>query len=93
MDVSSSHWKDFFCKWPDVMPRRGVLVTSFGEQVPFAGFMTSETFLLVERQTPDTLGARMLVFAYEEIAALKIVEVVKPKLFSSLGFEGELPQK
>ena len=87
MDVSTSHWRDFFCNWPKEMSRHGILVTSFGEQIPFSGFMTGKSLLLMDRKTPDTLGARTIVLAYEEITALKIVEVVKSKMFLSLGFD------
>lgn len=81
-------WKDFFCRWPRGIPRRGVLVTSFDEQIPFAGFLISEAFLLLERTTPDSMGARMVVLPYENLAALKITEVVKPAALESMGFEG-----
>ncbi len=36
MDAGTA-WRDYFLKWPKEMPRRGVLVTSFGEQVPLRG--------------------------------------------------------
>ena len=39
-------WRDYFLKWPKELPRRGVLVTSFGEQIPFDGFLTTDTLLL-----------------------------------------------
>lgn len=92
MDVLHS-WKDVFVRWPAEMPRRGVLVVAFGEQIPFAGFATSEAFLLIERQTPDSLGARTVVIPYDQIAALKIVDILKMKLFQSLGFETPPIQK
>ncbi|NQU19924.1 MAG: hypothetical protein HQ567_01470 [Candidatus Nealsonbacteria bacterium] len=87
MDVSTSCWKDFFCNWPKGMAPTGVLVTTFGEQVPFSSFMTGKTLLMMERKTPDSLGCRMLLVAYEEITALKIVDVVDSKIFLSLGFD------
>ncbi len=85
-------WKKFFLNWPADMPRRGILVTSFGDQIPFAGFMTSEALLLIERATPDAVGARSLVFAYDQVVAVKITEVVKSKSLRALGFEGEPPK-
>ena len=88
MDIPARGWKNFFSNWPAGVARRGVLVVAFGEQIPFAEFWMSETFLLIQRKTPDTLGARMLVLPYEQIAALKVVDVVKPKVFRSAGFEG-----
>ena len=91
--ISMNGWKDFFCNWPAEIPRRGALVTSFDEQISFAGFLTSEAFLLVERQVPDTLGARMVVLPYENVLALKITDVIKPKLLQPFGFEGSLSKK
>jgi hypothetical protein len=80
-------WKDVFRQWPADLARRGVLVTAFDEQIPFASFASSEAFLLVERQTPDSLGARTVLLPYDQILALKIVDVVKMKVFQPLGFE------
>jgi hypothetical protein len=37
---------------------------------------------------PDSLGARSVVVPYNQILALKIVDVVKPKHFQAVGFEG-----
>jgi len=88
MDVSARSWKGFFCTWPAEIARQGLLVTSFGEQVPFSGFMTGETFLLIERKTPDPSGARAIVLPYDEVVALKITDVLKPKAYRSFGFEG-----
>ena len=92
MDVLHT-WKDVFDRWPADMPRRGVLVVAFGEQVPFAGFSTSDAFLLAERQTPDSMGARTVLLPYDQIVALKIVDIVKMRLFQSLGFETPPIQK
>jgi hypothetical protein len=80
-------WKGFFTAWPADMAPRGVLVTTFGEQIPFDGFLTSEQFVVVLRTTPDTVGARQVVVPYENIAALKIVDVIKIKPFEAMGFK------
>lgn len=50
-------WVDLFARWPASVARKGVLVTNFGEQILFSGFMASPTMLMIERQTPDTVGA------------------------------------
>jgi hypothetical protein len=42
----------------------------------------------LERQTPDSLGARTIILEYAQISAMKIVDVVKSKSFQSIGFEG-----
>lgn len=85
MDAAQS-WRRCFAAWPDTVPRRGVLVTSFGEQILFESFATSEDLLLVERRSPDTVGARTVLVAFEHILALKIVDVVKAKSFQAMGF-------
>ena len=40
-------WQRYFQNWPKDIPPRGLLVTSFDEQVPFDGFLTTDTLLLV----------------------------------------------
>jgi hypothetical protein len=82
-----SGWKDVFCRWPAEMPRRGIVVASFGEQIPFSTFSTSETFLLLERQAPDATGARTILLSYDKVLALKIVDVVKARSFQAFGFD------
>lgn len=86
------YWKDFFRAWPAGVDRRGVLVTSFGEQIPFDSFMPGDKLLIVDRSVPDTIGARKIVIPYTNIAAVKFTDVVKNKVFTPLGFE-EPPSK
>ena len=86
-------WKQYFAAWPEDLPRRGVLVTNFAEQIPFQGFMTSDALVLLERNAPDALGARFVMIPYQGIQALKIVDVAKPKALNALGFEGVLTRK
>jgi hypothetical protein len=86
-------WREFFEKWPKDVPRQGVLVTNQDEQVPFVGFMTSESMVLFERRTPDTVGARKVILPYEYVAAIKLVDVVKAKTLQAAGWSGELPHQ
>jgi hypothetical protein len=88
MTAVLENWRDFFAQWPADMPRRGIIIAEFGEQMPFSAFWTSPTYLLLERTTPDSLGARTIVLPFTQVAALKITDVVKPKTFQPLGFEG-----
>lgn len=81
-------WRTCFAQWPEGLNRKGVVVTRFAEQIPFVDFLVSETMLLLERSTPDTIGARKIIMPFEQIAALKIVDVVKNKAFEPLGFRG-----
>lgn len=87
------YWTDFFENWPSKMPHRGVVVTSFGDQILFNGFLIGADLLLIERQAPDTVGARQVIIPYENIQAVKIVEVGQKVSWSDLGFSGELPDK
>ncbi|HEX7450592.1 MAG TPA: hypothetical protein VF306_23730 [Pirellulales bacterium] len=89
MDASAA-WRQFFQNWPEGAPTRGVLVTRDGEQLLFDGLMVSDSMLLIERKTPDTTGARKVLLAYEDVAALKFVDVVKAKTFESAGFAGKI---
>jgi hypothetical protein len=88
-DVAES-WRNCFRQWPSDLERRGVLVTSFGEQVVFDGFATSDDMLLLERKAPDTVGARTVILPFQNIQALKIVDVTKVKTFQPMGFTAPL---
>jgi hypothetical protein len=86
-------WRECFSKWPSELARRGVLVTAFGEQIPFDSFAASPNLLLVERRTPDTMGGRTVLISYQSIAAVKITDVVNVKAFAPLGFTPAPPKK
>lgn len=86
-------WKACFAAWPDKLPQRGMLVTTFDEQIAFSAFFTGDSILLIERQTPDTVGARKVLVPYENIAAVKIIDVVKTKDLLALGFEDKRKAK
>jgi hypothetical protein len=82
----SQFWRKFFQNWPKGLPQRGVLVTSFGEQIVFVSFLVSDEVLLIERQAPDTVGGRKVILPYTKIDALKITDPVKTDVFTSAGF-------
>jgi len=79
-------WLRLLTSWPPDLPRRGVIVTSFGEQVPFESFSLGGQLVLLQRPTPDSLGARTVIIPLANVAGLKIIDVVKPKVFEGLGF-------
>lgn len=88
METNLNYWAEFFKRWPTELARHGIVVTAFNEQISFSTFWTSGNFLMFERQTPDAQGARSVVVPYDQILALKIVDVVKSKHFQAMGFEG-----
>ena len=89
MSTTADHWQDFFENWPGTMARGGMLVTTFGEQIPFGGFSIKDSLILIQRNTPDNVGARHLLIPFEAISALKITEVVSNDVFTKAGFTGE----
>ena len=91
--MPDNSWKRFFAEWPADMPRRGVLVTSFAEQIPFVGFLTGEGLLMIERSTPDAVGARSVLLGYEQVVAVKFTDLTKPKALRAAGFQGELSKQ
>lgn len=81
-------WHHYFRTWPAGLAPTGIVVTSYGEQVPFESFQLTERLLLVNRRAPDTVGARRVIVPFSEIVAVKITEVVSTKALKDLGFEG-----
>lgn len=79
-------WREFFHHWPAEVPAVGVLVANWDEQIPFDGFMVSQQLLLLDRRTPDTLGARKILMPFTQIAGVKLTEVVDRKSFQGVGF-------
>jgi hypothetical protein len=80
-------WRGLFENWPEAIPRRGVVVTIFNETIPFASFMISGGILLLERDKPDTIGARKVMLAYDSISAVKITDVIEMARFQVMGFQ------
>lgn len=89
MDAAAA-WKSFLGEWPSDLPRRGVLVTRQNEQIIFDGFLTSASLALFDRKTPDPLGARKVLLAYEDVAAIKFIDIVKTAQLTPSGFAGKL---
>lgn len=84
---SGEHWRMLFENWPASVPRRGLVITAFGESVPFVNYLISGGIVLLERDKPDTMGARKVMLAYDAIAAIKITDVVELANFQALGFQ------
>jgi hypothetical protein len=84
--TTGESWRAIFENWPASVPRRGLLITTFNESIPFIGYLVSPGILLLERDRPDTVGARKVMVAYDAIAAVKITDVVDLDTFRALGF-------
>ncbi|MEX0715404.1 MAG: hypothetical protein WD066_02400 [Planctomycetaceae bacterium] len=84
---SAENWRTLFESWPESIPRQGLLVTRFQEQIPFTAFLVSGGILLLERDRPDSAGARKVMIAYEAIDAVKITAPLELSRFQVLGFQ------
>lgn len=87
---ASEHWRNLFENWPESLPKEGLLVTSFGESIPFVNFMISGGILLVERDRPDSSNARKVMIAYSAITALKSTSPMELARFQVMGFQPSL---
>jgi len=86
METSES-WRMLFENWPDSIQRKGLLVTTFQESIPFVDFMISGGIVLFERDKPDAAGGRKVMLAYESISAVKITEIIDLPRFQVMGFQ------
>ncbi|HEX3598935.1 MAG TPA: hypothetical protein VHU84_02260 [Lacipirellulaceae bacterium] len=85
---ASTNWQEFFQKWPAGLPKRGQLVSTLNETLPFKSFMIRGNMLLLERMNPDAGGARFIMLGFDAIHMLKITDPLKEDVFAKAGFEG-----
>lgn len=84
---TTEQWQSLFENWPDVIPRKGSVVTKQGEAVPFVDFLVSFGLLLIERDGPDANGTRKIIIAYDAISMVKLSSAAEMSLFQSMGFQ------
>ncbi|MBI1248058.1 hypothetical protein GC197_09480 [bacterium] len=92
MDSEQNIWLQLLKRWPKGMPQKGVIMTELNESIPFVGFVYDESMMVVQRQTPDAIGARQAIIPFSSISYIKITAIVLPKIFNEFGFEGSLPK-
>lgn len=80
-------WRTIFENWPDSIPRSGLLVTAFSETIEFKDFLISGALLFVERNVPDSQGARKVMISYEAIQAVKFTSPMELARFQVMGFQ------
>ncbi|QDU81613.1 hypothetical protein Pla110_33550 [Polystyrenella longa] len=85
--MSNESWKSMFENWPEAIAKEGLLVTNFQEQIAFVNFLVSGDILLVERDRPDSYGARKVMLTYDSISALKITNPMELARFQVMGFQ------
>jgi len=84
---TAEFWKALFENWPEAIPRQGMLVTSLNETIPFVNFLVSGGILLVERDVPDSHGARKVMIGYAAIHSVKIASPMELARFQVMGFQ------
>lgn len=91
--AAPQNWEHFFGNWPEVLHRRGVLQTTLSETLPFKEFFLKDGMLLLERTTPDAMGARFVLLSFETIFAVKFTDPLRAPEIAKAGFLTELPKQ
>ena len=81
-------WHDFFADWPSDFLRRGVVISSYQEQIPFNDFVISSDVIILERPTPDAVGGRRVALPFARIEAVKYTDPMKTQQLLAAGFQG-----
>lgn len=79
-------WYEFFNNWPAELPQSGIIITTFQESIPFIRFLLSEGAVALERDRPDTIGARKVVISLGAIDAVKMTDTGDFNRFLQMGF-------
>ncbi len=79
-------WKLLFQRWPNAIPKLGIVVTSVNESVVFCNFLVSDQNVLLERDRPDALGARTAIVPWEDIVTVKLTSPIEMSRFHEMGF-------
>ena len=79
-------WRTLFENWPDAIPRQGIVITP-QESIPFINYLISGSLVILERDKPDTLGARKVIVSYDNIVALKLPSPLELVKFQVMGFQ------
>jgi hypothetical protein len=92
--MTSGHvWKGLFNNWPAGIPRRGIVISTLNEPMPFKGFMVKDDVVVLDRTNPDSLGARFILISFEAINCVKLIDPLKESMFASAGFLGKFAKE
>lgn len=80
-------WRSVFEDWPAGLPRTALMMTTFGETISFVDFLISGGGVIVQRDRPDTQGARKVIVAYEAISAIKFADPGELARYQVMGFQ------
>ena len=88
--MTANTWKALFTNWPKDVQRRGVVVNTLNEAIPFRSFMIKEDMLLLDRTNPDPLGSRFILLGFDSVHNVKLIDPIKESVFAAAGFAGKL---
>ena len=83
---SAMYWQNLFENWPAGIARHGIVITTQPDTIPFVDFMLSDGLLMVERDKPDSQGARKVILSYDAVAGVKLTSTVPFEELKQLGF-------
>ena len=79
-------WQNLFENWPSELPKNGQIVTAYAETIKFVDFLLGDGLVFIERDRPDSFGARKVMITYDAINAVKLESAVELEKFKLLGF-------
>ena len=88
--LQRSDFHRILTEWPVSIERKGIVLTSFGENVPFVDYMLSGQLVLLDRGVPDTSGARRVILSVDTIVGIKITDPIEMARFTAMGFQANL---
>jgi hypothetical protein len=91
--TSNNPWHEAFYEWPAAIPRRGIVVNTLNEAMPFKAFLVKGETVLLERSNPDSLGARYILIPFDAINCVKFIDPLKESVFTAAGFSGKLAKE
>ncbi|WP_298868927.1 hypothetical protein [uncultured Gimesia sp.] len=84
---SAEGWRSILENWPEAIPKQGIVVTTYQESIPFQNFLLSSGIVLLDRDKPDSLGARKVMLSYEAICAIKLTDTMELARYQVMGFQ------
>ena len=81
------YWRHLFAHWPADLAKAGAVITEHNEPVRFVDFAVSGGLLLLQRDRPDTTGARKVFVSYDAISSLKLDDPSELARYRPLGFQ------
>ncbi len=83
---TAQNWKSLFIEWPASLPRRGVVLSTLNETMPFTNFWLRGEMLMLERKNPDTAGSRYILMSYGGIDSVRFIDPLSDDAIASAGF-------